>query len=104
MKVYISLPITGRDIEQVEAACIFAAAVLRKKGHTPVSPLALDHKDPDFYEAVIGTDITALLCCDAVLFMDGWEASKGCRLEHAAAEIYGKRIMYEKSNHKSCGL
>ena len=95
MKVYISIPITGHDIEQVEASLIFASAVLEKKGHTPVSPLALGHQDPEFYEAVIGTDITALLLCDAVLFMDGYETSKGCRLEHAAAEIYGKEILYE---------
>lgn len=94
MKVYISLPITGHDIEEVEARCIFAKAVLERKGHTPVSPLDIDHSDPDFYEAVIGTDITALLCCDAVVFLEGWEASRGCRLEHAAAEIYGKKIMY----------
>lgn len=97
MKVYISLPITGHDIEQVDARLAFAKAILEKKGHTPVSPLELDHKDPEFYEAVIGTDITALLCCDAVLFMDGWEASRGCRLEHAAAEIYGKEIIHESS-------
>ena len=97
MKIYISLPITGHDIEEVEARLVFVSAVLKKKGHTPVSPLELDHRDPEDYEAVIGTDITALLCCDAVLFLDGWETSKGCRLEHAAAEIYGKRIMYIKS-------
>ena len=95
MKVYISLPITGRDIEEVEARCIFAKAVLEKKGHTPVSPLDIDHSDPDFYEAVIGTDITALLCCDAVVFLDGWRESKGCTLEHAAAKIYNKLITYE---------
>ena len=39
MKIYISLPITGRDIEEVEADCIFASGVISKKGHTPVSPL-----------------------------------------------------------------
>ena len=95
MKVYISLPITGPDIEEVEARCIFAKSVLKKKGHTPVSPLDIDHSDPDFYEAVIGTDITALLCCDAVVFLDGWQESKGCALEHAAAKIYNKLITYE---------
>ena len=95
MKVYISLPITGHDIEEVEARCIFAKAVLERKGHTPVSPLDIDHSDPDFYEAVIGTDITALLCCDAVVFLDGWRESKGCTLAHAAAKIYNKLITYE---------
>ena len=49
MKVYISLPITGHDIEEVEARCIFAKAVLERKGHTPVSPLDIDHSDLDFF-------------------------------------------------------
>ena len=35
MKVYISLPITGHDIEEVEARCIFAKAVLERKGTRP---------------------------------------------------------------------
>lgn len=92
MKIYISLPITDHDIEEVEASWIYASGVIQAKGHTPVSPLDLDHRDPEFYEAVIGTDITALLLCDAVLFMDGWKSSRGCRLEYAAAEIYGKQV------------
>lgn len=92
MKIYISLPITGHDIEQVEASCIFAKAVIEDKGHTPVCPLDLDHRDPDNYEAVIGTDITALLCCDAILLLDGWRRSRGCRLERYAAKVYGKHI------------
>ena len=81
MKIYISLPITGHDIEQVEARSIFTAAMLREQGHTPISPLEIDHRDPQDYEAVIGTDITALLCCDAVYFCKDWESSRGCRLD-----------------------
>ncbi len=96
MKIYISLPITGHDIEQVEARCIFTAAILQKQGNTPISPLDLDHRDPEDYEAVIGTGITALLCCDAVYFCNGWETSKGCLLEYQAAKIYGKEIILER--------
>ena len=94
MKIYISLPITGRDIEEVEATCTFVSGVLEANGHTPVSPLELNHRDPEDYNTVIGTDITALLCCDAVLFLDDWGKSKGCRLEQCAATIYGKRIFF----------
>ena len=96
MKVYISLPITGHDIEQVEAGCIYASAVLRKKGHTPVSPLDVSPDPEASYAEHMGRDITALLECDAVMFLDGWEESKGCMLEHAAAEIYGKEKLYLK--------
>lgn len=94
MKVYISLPITGHDIEEVEASCIYAKAVLEKKGHTPVSPLDVsDNPDADYAEHM-GNDIEALLECDAVLFMENWRISKGCRLENAAAEIYDKQVFY----------
>lgn len=90
MKIYISLPITGHDIEEVEASCIWAAGVIQAKGHTPVSPLDVS-PDPDAtYPEHMGNDIEALLNCDAVLFMPGWRGSKGCRLERQAALIYGK--------------
>lgn len=95
MKVYISLPITGHDIEEVEARCIFAKAVLKKKGHTPVSPLDISDNPYASYAEHMGRDISALLECDAVVFLDGWRESKGCTLEHAAAKIYNKLITYE---------
>lgn len=94
MKIYISLPITGHDIEEVEASCIYASGVIQAKGHTPVSPLDVS-PDPDAtYAKHMGNDIEALLCCDAVLFLDGWRTSKGCRLEHEAANIYDKETFY----------
>lgn len=94
MKIYISLPITGHDIEEVEASCIYASGVIQAKGHTPVSPLDIS-PDPDAtYSEHMGNDIEALLNCDAVLFMENWRTSKGCCLENAAAEIYDKQVFY----------
>ena len=86
MKIYISLPITGHDIEEVEASCIYASGVIQAKGHTPVSPLDIS-PDPDAtYSEHMGNDIEA--------FMENWRTSKGCRLENAAAEIYDKQVFY----------
>ena len=95
MKIYISIPITGQDIEQVEARLIFAKAVLERKGHTPVSPLDVSDNPDASYAEHMGRDISALLDCDAVVFLDGWQESKGCALEHAADKIYNKLITYE---------
>lgn len=92
MKIYISLPITGQGIEAVEASVIFAKAVIKKKGHEPVSPL--DQDTTQDYATLMGNDIRELLQCDAVLFLDGWKESKGCRLENTAATIYGKERFY----------
>ena len=94
MKIYISLPITGHDFEEVEARSIFAAGVIEKKGHEAVSPLDVS-PDPDAtYAQHMGNDIAVLLECDAVVLLDGWKASKGCRLEVEAATIYGKQKFY----------
>lgn len=96
MKIYISLPITGYEIDHVEARCIFATGVLKGKGHEAVSPLdvcgaAGDELD---YAACMARDIEALLHCDAILMSEGWKDSRGCRLEHEAAKIYGLQVFY----------
>ena len=101
MKIYISLPVTGHDIEEVEARCIFATGVIEKKGHTAVSPLDVS-PDPDAtYAQHMGDDIKALLECDAILFLDGWQYSKGCDLEHEAARIYQKQQYYSLDEIKT---
>lgn len=93
-KVYISLPITGQDFDEVEARCVFTSGVLEKLGFEAVSPLEVSNDPEAAYEEHIGKDITALLKCDAVIFLDGWKKSKGCNLEHEAARIYGKIIFH----------
>lgn len=94
MKIYISLPITGHDIEEVEARSIFAKGVIEKKGHTAVSPLDVS-PDPDAtYAEHMGRDIAALLDCDAVVMLDGWQFSHGCLLENVAAQIYRLKCYY----------
>lgn len=101
MKIYISLPITGRDFEDVEADSIFASGVIQSKGHTPVSPFEVSPDHDATYAEHIGTDITALLVCEAVLFLPGWQKSKGCRLEYEAAVIYGKEMYFDLDEIKN---
>jgi hypothetical protein len=91
MNIYISLPITGIVPDEVEASATYAAGVLEKKGHTYVSPLDINDPDSD-YNTCMGRCIHALLGCDAVVVLEGWSCSKGCRLEAEAAKIYGKPL------------
>lgn len=93
-KVYISGPITGYDLDERRAAFSRAAEYIRRNGGQPVNPLEPGSDPNADYAAHMGTDITALLRCDAVMFLPGWHASDGCALEFAAARIYHKHIMY----------
>lgn len=92
-KVYISLPITGHNIEDVEKRCKSACELIEQLGFDAVSPLEVSSNPDASYEEHIGRDITALLQCDAVLFLEGWHLSKGCNIEYNTAYIYGKRII-----------
>lgn len=97
MKVYISLPISGKDIEEVKARCEEAKALITKDGHVPVSPLDLVTDLNAAYSEHMGRDIAALLECDAVMFLPGWTRSRGCRLEYQAAKIYDKQRIFFKN-------
>lgn len=95
-KVYISLPISGRDLDDVRAQIEEASKLLRVHGYIPVSPLEIQ---PDLnapYSVLMGNDIKALLECDAIIFLDGWEKSKGCKLEHCAATLYNKPMFIKE--------
>lgn len=93
-KVYISLPITGHNIEDVEKRCKSASELIEQLGFEAVSPLEVSPNPNASYEEHIGRDITALLQCDAVIFLEGWHYSNGCSLEYSAAGIYEKERLF----------
>ena len=91
MKIYISLPITGYDLQERKH---YADNVKKRLQQiypdgeiiTPFDVCA----DPSLpYEELIGKDIAALLTCDVGYVCNGSNHSRGCRLERYAALIYG---------------
>lgn len=96
MKVYISLPITGIDLETVRKCSEEAKAFLRSTGHEPVSPLDLHNGNQECsYGEYMGKDIQTLIDeCEAIYFADNWSLSDGCRLEFYCAKIYNKQMMF----------
>ena len=95
MTIYISLPITGQEQEAREKADL-TKAMLSRAGHKVITPFEVyAGKNPD-YKDHIAFGIRALLDCDAIYLCDGWQLSKGCRLEAEAARIYKLRIMHER--------
>jgi uncharacterized protein DUF4406 len=62
-----------------------AAAKLRACGHTIVSPAEYGNLTQLGWQQVMKRDIHALLWCDTVIVLPGWEKSRGARLETGIA-------------------
>jgi hypothetical protein len=85
-KVYISGPMTG--IPDLNFPAFEAAAkTLREMGHEPVSPSDLPQSAP--YPDMLKNAIRVMLNCDQILMLEGWQKSKGAKVELYVAEAVG---------------
>ena len=105
MKTYISLPISGRPIEEAKAEAdrmkdLMQRLYVPEIHHEVITPFDVVPEPPERmssseqYAYCMGRDIEALLSCDHILLCPGWTNSKGCRAEREIALIYGINISY----------
>ena len=121
-RVYIAGPMAGHDDLNIPA---FEAAehLLTARGYTPVSPHRVppvEHADgncPDYgyfpgehatghtsSACFMRPDIEALLTCDAIYLLDGWETSRGACVEAAVARAVGiPRLTVNTGCGAGCG-
>lgn len=87
MKVYISGPVTGLPDENREAFTA-AARILKADGFDAVIPH--DHVKPgSTWEEAMRDCIRAMMDCDAVFMLDGWNRSRGAQAEMITAVLIG---------------
>lgn len=84
-KVYIAGPMTGYP-ELNYPAFAAVSARLRAQGFEVVNPAELN-PITEGYRTAMKKDILALLECDHILLLDGWEKSKGASLEYHIAQV-----------------
>ena len=87
-KVYISGPITGVDFGN-RFAFSSARAVLELCGYEAVDPSKVQLDDEATWADYMRADLKLLLDCDFIYMLEGWEDSKGARLERELAENLG---------------
>lgn len=94
MKVYISGSMASRPNEYHE---VFKKAEeeLKKYGHTIINPSILPRGL--VHTKYMPICLAMVEAADAVFMLDGWENSKGAKLERDYAEYQGKTIFYEKT-------
>lgn len=101
-KVYVAGPMTGHH-ELNYPMFHSTAARLRKMGFEVVSPAELNPITTPYREAM-KNDILALVECDHIVMLEGWEKSKGATLEHHIASVLGiERIELETTHAPPAG-
>lgn len=93
MTVYISIPITGKQYDEQRQKAELAKHWLEENGMTCISPFAngIDMNQPR--NRHMQRDIEMLLNADAIMPMQLWQSSKGCKLEMEIAKQTGKIIL-----------
>ena len=110
-KVFISGPITGhadwrvrfdnseKTVLQTDFFDKYGNADLYYKdgyfGFKPVNPEKFGDVSKSWRWNMVKC-VWKLLGCSYVFFMRGWHDSRGCRIEHTFADLFGKRIIYEE--------
>lgn len=87
-KIYISLPISGLNIQKAREKADLIKARLSREGYDVVNPFDVCAGHNPIYEDHICYDLLAMLSCDAIYFCEGWNLSCGCNIEHDVAMRY----------------
>ena len=97
MKVMISQPMKNRTEKQIIDERKKVVDKLEGLGWEVIDTLFKDIPEkkcnvPVYY---LGKSIDAISKVDAVLFMNGWEKARGCKIEHDICLQYEILTMYE---------
>ena len=106
MKIYISGPISGYDLEERKQAFENARKEIldfcerwdeKSGGHTEVEVFSPPHayEKGMTYEEIMRYDIEQLLKCDLIVFLTGWQDSRGCKAEREVAKVCGIKILFD---------
>ncbi len=94
MKVYISGPISGYDLNERQDTFNRIAVHLRERGHTCFNPIT--NRVPGWgWNDYMRYDIKRLVECEAIYMLKGWVDSKGASIEHDLADKLGLTMYYE---------
>lgn len=100
-RIYISGPISGRNMEEARAHFSEAEAHLKRKGFRTSNPLRMRLctflATHGCYRLCLLLELVWLAyTCHFIYMLDGWRSSGGARAEKTLARALRKRIRYEK--------
>ena len=101
MRIYLSGKITGLDKEVYSRQFERAETFYKTSGFDVINPVKIGEeilkKNPSAtWNDFMKEDLQALKTCTHIALLEGWEESKGAKMEKAEAEKLGLEIMYLK--------
>lgn len=96
MKIMISQPMKGKTNEEIREERKDLVKELESKGYEVVDTIFAENppEDGDIAMFYLAMSINAMSKVDAVVFMQGWENSRGCVAEEYIARKYNKFCKY----------
>lgn len=95
-KIYISGKISGE--KNYMRNFMDAENYLRSKGHCDiVNPTTIDNSQSEVWQDYMRADIKAMMDCNAIYMIDGWERSRGAVLERSIALSLGYKEILKSS-------
>lgn len=94
-KVYISGAIAHHDLSERKAAFTGAENLLTRMGFDPINPFKNGLPDDAHWREHMRADIALLLGCNYIYMLQGWELSKGAKLELDVASSCGIKVLFE---------
>ena len=103
-RIYLSLPISGYDINERRATAARKKRELEAIGYCVENPLENGLPDDAGTHAHMKRDFEILLGCDAIFMMERWLHSKGCSVEFQVATAIGLDVYFEECFALNCGI
>jgi hypothetical protein len=96
MKIAISQPMKGKTKEEILEERKRVLEIAKIKGDEVIDTVFDDYKDEgNISIKCLARSIEAIADVDAVIFMNGYAAARGCSVEYLVCAEYGIRAIFE---------
>ena len=94
-RIYISAPITGME-DTAEQRFNAAVKLTKEEGFVPINPYQENRSFCQWGDAIVA-GLRLLRKCDCILLCEGWQQSRGCKIEQQFAQGAGIEVYFEET-------